>query len=277
MLSIFVKQMKNLFLRTDNWSKDFEKLKRTIKDFDSREFQTHQENIKLTNVFQEKEKQINNQLDEIVNLKLQIEEVKIENELINLKLKSYHSVSFVIQHIVLKPIGKNKEGEYVYQNGTGAGYHNVPPPMNNNFKKKHFGVEKELNMNLNFEVDNLLENIDVIFSEPSDEDNVDSEFVKNVVENVLKTDSDSTKSTGSNECVEDNDCYLNNYLPKSKSKTNLKDEPTLVMYQVCGFNKLYSDVELPIQIVNVDKLEKVFKLVELICQRLKICQIPNDL
>ncbi|XP_022013953.1 uncharacterized protein LOC110913430 [Helianthus annuus] len=129
--------------------------------------------------------------------------------------------------------------------------------MNNNFTKKQFGVEKELNMNVKGEVDNLPDNIDVTFSEPSDEDSVESEVVKNVVENVLKTDSDSTISN------EDDDCFLNNYLPKSKVKNNLKDEPTLVMYQVCGSDKLYPDEEFPIENVNVDKLEKVFKLVEI--------------
>ncbi|XP_021984602.1 uncharacterized protein LOC110880296 [Helianthus annuus] len=244
-----------LVLEDRKLTEAFEKLKRTIKDSDSRDFQTRQENIQLKTVIQEKEKQINNQLDEIANLKLHIEEVKIENERINLKLKSYHSASFVLQHIVPKPIGKNKDGEDVYQNGTGVWYHTVPPPMNNEFTKKHFGVEKELNMNAKGEVDNLPENIDVTFIETSDEDSVESEVVINVVENVLKTDSYSTVSN------ENDDCFLNNYLPNSKSKNNLKDEPTLVMYQVYGSDKLYPDEEFLIENVNVNKLEKVFKLV----------------
>ncbi|XP_035830760.1 uncharacterized protein LOC118480158 [Helianthus annuus] len=63
--------------------------------------------------------QINQQLDEIANLKLQFQEAKIENERINLKLNSYNSAGFVLQHIVPKPIGKNKVGEDVYSDGTG--------------------------------------------------------------------------------------------------------------------------------------------------------------
>ena len=72
-------------------------------------------------VLRHKEEQINKQLDEIAKLKLQFEEAKIENERINLKLTSYNSASFVLQHIVPKPIGKNKAGEDVFSDGTGAG------------------------------------------------------------------------------------------------------------------------------------------------------------
>ncbi|XP_022019397.1 uncharacterized protein LOC110919440 [Helianthus annuus] len=145
-------------------------------------------------------------------------EAKIENEIINLKLNSYSSASFVLQHIVPKPIGKNKAGEDVYSDGTGV------------------------------------ETIDVTFTSSSDEDNVQSEVVKNVVENVLKSDSDST---------EDEECFLNNYIPKSKSQNNSNDEPTLVLYKMSGSDKLYSDIDFPLENVNVDKLKKVFKLVEI--------------
>ncbi|MFS7967581.1 hypothetical protein Hanom_Chr09g00787401 [Helianthus anomalus] len=62
------------------------------------------------------------------------------------------------------------------------------------------------------------------------------------------------------ECFEDEECFTNNYIPKSKN--NLSDEPALVMYPMCGSDKLYSDKKFPIQNVNMDKIEKVFKLVE---------------
>ncbi|MFS7967802.1 hypothetical protein Hanom_Chr09g00790021 [Helianthus anomalus] len=175
-----------------------------IKDFDSGDFQTQKENKQLKFFIKEKEKQINNHLNEIAYLKLQIEEVKIENERINLKLKSYHSSSFVLQHINLKPIRKKKDGEDVYQTGTGVGYHTVPPPINSNFTKKKPGVEEELNKKEKGEVDNLTENIGVTFSESFDKDSVESEVVKKVVENVLKTNSNSIISN------EDDDCFLNN-------------------------------------------------------------------
>ncbi|MFS7905791.1 hypothetical protein Hanom_Chr01g00051831 [Helianthus anomalus] len=112
--------------------------------------------------------------------------------------------------------------------------------------------ESESNEKTDFE--NLSENIDVTFTSQSDKDNIQSEVVKNVVENVLKSDSDST---------EEDECFLNNYIPKLKSQYNLSDEPTLVMYKMNGSDKLYSDAEFPIENVNVDTHKKVFKLFDI--------------
>ncbi|XP_035834106.1 uncharacterized protein LOC110882178 [Helianthus annuus] len=77
-------------------SVNYEKLKRTTKDSDERNDKTVKENFQLTGVLQSKEKQINQQLDEIANLKLQFQEAKIENERINLKLNSYNSASYTM-------------------------------------------------------------------------------------------------------------------------------------------------------------------------------------
>ncbi|MFS7996365.1 hypothetical protein Hanom_Chr12g01129081 [Helianthus anomalus] len=159
-------------------------------------------------VLQAKEKLINRHLDEIPNLKLQFQEAKIENERINLKLNSYNFASFVLQHIIPKPIGKNKAGEDVYSDGTWVGYHNVPTPMCNNFTKKKSGLANESETSEKTDVENLPENIDVTFNSQSDEENIESEVVKNVVENVLKSKSDST---------EEDECFLNNYIPKLRS------------------------------------------------------------
>ncbi|XP_021995996.1 uncharacterized protein PFB0145c-like [Helianthus annuus] len=149
-----------------------EKLKKTIKDSDERNSKTSKENQQLSGVLQSKEKQINQQLDEIANLKLH-----------------YNSASFVLQHIVPKPIGKNKVGEDVYSDGTRVGYHQVPPPVLNNFSKKKSGL---VNEDETHEV-KLPETIDVTFTSSSDKDS--------------------------------------------------------------GSDKLYSDLEFPLENVNVDKLE----------------------
>ncbi|MFS7946881.1 hypothetical protein Hanom_Chr06g00541561 [Helianthus anomalus] len=37
----------------------------------------------------------------------------------------------------------------------------------------------------------------------------------------------------------------------------------MLAYQMVGSNKLFSDIEFPIQNVTVEKIEKVFKLVEI--------------
>ncbi|MFS7969295.1 hypothetical protein Hanom_Chr09g00807481 [Helianthus anomalus] len=175
----------------------------------------------------------------------------IHENRINLKLNSYSSVSFVLQHIVPKPIGKNIAVEDVYSDGTRVGYHQVPPPVMKNFSKKKSGLDDDDDDESN-DI-KLPETIDVTFTSSSDEDIVQSEVVKTVVENVLKSDSDST---------EDEECFLNNYFLKSKSGNNSNEESTLVMYKMFGSDKLYSDLEFPLENVNVDKMNKVFKLVE---------------
>ncbi|MFS7954124.1 hypothetical protein Hanom_Chr07g00626621 [Helianthus anomalus] len=119
----------------------------------------------------------------------------------------------------------------------------------NNFSKKKSRLDSDDETN---DI-KLPETIDVTFTSSSDEESVQSEVVKTVVENVLKSDSDS---------AEDEKCFLNNYLPKSKSQNNSDDEPTIVMYKMSGSEKLYSDLEFPLENVNVDKLNKVFTLVE---------------
>ncbi|MFS7976578.1 hypothetical protein Hanom_Chr10g00894091 [Helianthus anomalus] len=58
-------------------SENREKLKRTVKDSDERNSKTCKENFQLSGVLQSKERHINEQLDEIANVKLQFQEAKI--------------------------------------------------------------------------------------------------------------------------------------------------------------------------------------------------------
>ncbi|KAJ0734642.1 hypothetical protein HanPI659440_Chr11g0422441 [Helianthus annuus] len=195
------KQNEKLVHENRQLSENFNKLQQTIQDSDERNSKIRKENEHLTGVLRHKEEQINKQLDEIAKLKLQFEEAKIENERINLKLTSYNSASFVLQHIVPKPIGKNKAGEDVFSDGTGVGYHQVPPLVLNNYSKK----QSEL---VNDEDDNevkLPDTIDVTFTSSSDEDSVQTEVVKSMVENVQKSESDTT---------EEDECFLDKYIPK---------------------------------------------------------------
>ncbi|MFS7893759.1 hypothetical protein Hanom_Chr00s001102g01673871 [Helianthus anomalus] len=66
----FRKENEKLMLENREISEDFDKLKRIIKDSNERNSKTHKENSHLSGVLQAKEKLINEQLDEIVNLKL---------------------------------------------------------------------------------------------------------------------------------------------------------------------------------------------------------------
>ncbi|MFS7946495.1 hypothetical protein Hanom_Chr06g00536941 [Helianthus anomalus] len=139
----FKKENEKLIHEDMQISENYEKLKITVKGSDERNGKSYNENVHLSRVLQAKEREINQHLDEIANLKLQFQEAKIENERINLKLNSYSSANFVLQHLVPKPIGKNKAGEDVYSDGMGVGYHQVPPPVLNNFSKKQSGLVNE--------------------------------------------------------------------------------------------------------------------------------------
>ncbi|MFS7948448.1 putative transcription factor interactor and regulator CCHC(Zn) family [Helianthus anomalus] len=225
------KENEKLVLENCQITEKFEKLKTTMKDNDDRNGKTYKENVQLKAVLRVKEELINQQLDEIAKLKLKFQEAEIENERIQLKLNSYSSASFVLQHIVPKPIGKNKAGEDVYSDGTGVGFHRVPPPILDNYTKKQSGlveIEEENEMK-------LPDSIDVTFTSSNE------------------VNGDTTEEAG---------CFLDKYIPKQKSKNNLNEESNLVMYKMLGSDKLFLDSEFPIENVNLNKLTNVFKLVE---------------
>ncbi|MFS8009222.1 hypothetical protein Hanom_Chr14g01282141 [Helianthus anomalus] len=109
-------------------------------------------------------------------------EVKYEGkQLIVNKLQSYHASSYILKRIFnITPYDKDSEKNKI---GIGSEYHQVPPPLEDNYTFYDNGkVAKAMNM-----VDQLLDNIDVTYSE-SDEVS-DSEVVSKVVESVLKEDS----------------------------------------------------------------------------------------
>ncbi|MFS7893758.1 hypothetical protein Hanom_Chr00s001102g01673861 [Helianthus anomalus] len=87
--------------------------------------------------------------------------------------------------------------------------------MCNNFTKKQSWLVNESDSSEKSNVEKLPDNIEVTFNSQSGEDSIKSEVVTNVVEKVLKSDSDST--------IEDDECFLNNYIPKPKSQDNLDD------------------------------------------------------
>ncbi|MFS7977541.1 hypothetical protein Hanom_Chr10g00905171 [Helianthus anomalus] len=111
-------------------------------------------------------------------------------------------------------------------------------------------------------VDQLPENIDVTYTKS---DVGESEVVSKVVESVLKKENqnNSTKNDNSESQIEDEESFHKNYLKNSKSETNTNDCPIMLAYYMVGSDKLFSDVEVLIQNVIAENIEKVFKLVEI--------------
>ncbi|MFS7936319.1 hypothetical protein Hanom_Chr05g00414151 [Helianthus anomalus] len=121
---------------TFNYSKmkeAYDELKRVSTNYEEhgRMYFETQERIKST--VEDKQLSINKYLDDVASLKLKLEETKIENERVVFRLKSYSTVRYILEHIIPKPIGKNKDGEDVYNNGGGVGYNRCPPPINDDY------------------------------------------------------------------------------------------------------------------------------------------------
>ncbi|KAJ0441645.1 hypothetical protein HanIR_Chr16g0800121 [Helianthus annuus] len=87
-------------------------------------------------------------------------------------------------------------------------------------------------------------------------------MVSKVVESVM-SENVSTKNGNSESQDEDEESFHKNYLKNSKPEKNANDDPTILAYYMIGLDKLFSDVEFPIQNVISDKIDKVFKLVEI--------------
>ncbi|MFS7890992.1 hypothetical protein Hanom_Chr00s000188g01627761 [Helianthus anomalus] len=60
---------------------------------------------------------------------------------------------------------------------------------------------------------------------------------------------------------ENDENFHDAYLKTSEHSSN--DHPVILMYKMCGSDQLYSDTECSIQNVNLNGIEKVFKLVEI--------------
>ncbi|KAM0007299.1 hypothetical protein Hdeb2414_s0145g00813001 [Helianthus debilis subsp. tardiflorus] len=134
-------------------------------------------------------------------------------------------------------------------------YHQVPPQLENNYT---FYGNKEVEQAINM-VDKLPDNIDVTYTKSDDLG--DSEVVGKVVKSVLR---DESTNNGKSESHDENEeSFHKNYLKNSKSEKNSNDDPIGLAYTMIGLDKLFSDIEFPIQNVILDKIDKVFKLVEI--------------
>ncbi|KAJ0539913.1 putative transcription factor interactor and regulator CCHC(Zn) family [Helianthus annuus] len=144
------------------------------------------------------------------------------------------------------PITENKKG-------IGSEFHQVPPPEKFAFYDEE-KVEKAFNM-----VDQLPDNIDITYSKS--DDSHDSEVVGKVVESVLK---EELIVTGKSESQDEDEGNLHDaYLKNIKSEKKLNDDSKGLVYTMIGSDKLFLDVVFPIQNVISEKVDKVFKMVEI--------------
>ncbi|MFS7912185.1 hypothetical protein Hanom_Chr02g00126941 [Helianthus anomalus] len=146
------------------------------------ELQKEYDGMKL---FEGIQKVLNNYIDEVAKLKQELAE---KEKLVN-KLQSYHTSSYILERIFnITPDGDDSEKN---QKGIGSEYHQVPPPLKDNYTfYDSEKMEKAINM-----VDQLPDNIDVTYSKSDDLD--DSEVLGKVVESVLSEESIKTDKSES--------------------------------------------------------------------------------
>ncbi|MFS7945146.1 hypothetical protein Hanom_Chr06g00520711 [Helianthus anomalus] len=182
-----------------------------------------------------------------VTLKQQIVDLEQDNN----KLKSYHVSSYVLERIFNIKSGDGESEQN--KKGIGSEFHQVPPPEKFAFYDEE-KVEKAFNM-----VDQLPDNIDITYSKS--DDSHDSEVVGKVVESVLNEESVDTGKSESQD--EDEGNFHDGYLKNTKSEKNLNDDSKGLVYTMIGSDKLFLDVVFPIQNVILEKVDKVFKMVEI--------------
>ncbi|KAJ0480467.1 putative transcription factor interactor and regulator CCHC(Zn) family [Helianthus annuus] len=190
---------------------------------------------------------VNSYIEDVAKLKRQIADLEQDNN----KLKSYHVSSYVLERIFnIKPGDDESEQN---KKGIGSEFHQVPPPEKFAFYDEE-KVEKAFNM-----VDQFPDNIDITYSKS--DDSYDSEVVGKVVESVLKEES---VDTGKSESQDEDEGNLHDgNLKNTKSEKNLNDGSKGLVYTMIGSNKLFLDVVFPIQNVILEKVDKVFKMVEI--------------
>ncbi|KAJ0851059.1 putative transcription factor interactor and regulator CCHC(Zn) family [Helianthus annuus] len=225
----------------------YEKVKDEMKYAQSRMNYMSETTKELKRMYAIKQDVVNSYIEDVAKLKQQIVDLEQENN----KLKSYHVSSYVLERIFnIKPGDGESEQN---KKGIGSEFHQVPPPEKFAFYDEE-KVEKAFNM-----VDKLPDNIDITYSKSDDIH--DSEVVGKVVESVLNEESVHTGKSESHDEDEGNlhDAYLKN----TKSEKSLNDDSKGLVYTMIGSDKLFLDVVFPIQNVISEKIDKVFKMVEI--------------
>ncbi|MFS7946529.1 hypothetical protein Hanom_Chr06g00537341 [Helianthus anomalus] len=203
----------------------------------------------LKRQYEIKQQVVNSYIEDGAKLKRKLAELEQDKN----KLHSYHASSYVLEGIFnLKPDDNDSKKN---KKGIGLEYHQVPPPFEEKFTfYDDEKVEKAFNM-----VDQLPDNIEITYSKSDDSD--DSEVVGKVVESVLQDDSIKTDKSESQDEYEGS--VHENYHKNSKSEKEANDYSKGLVYTMIGSDKLFSDIEVPIQNVIFKKVDKFFKLVEI--------------
>ncbi|KAJ0956770.1 putative transcription factor interactor and regulator CCHC(Zn) family [Helianthus annuus] len=244
------------------------------KEFKSVIEKLKKDKTELTKMVSRKQTDINLYISRLEIMQKEMACVKTESEAIQLKLDSYLSSSYVLDHII--DVQKEK------RDVTCIGYKKCPPPVRHNYDAmpdvedktffepsvpldvKEFatelGYKKEVSSDSDVSADTCVTSAELNQDPPviiEDADSSDDE-------------SDDTIPAKSDAVIKDEDIPLENYIlcdPPAKpaktvaieSSSKKGSESVNLLYTLVGDDKIYSDKDFPIKNVNQSLISKVFE------------------
>ncbi|KAJ0745419.1 putative transcription factor interactor and regulator CCHC(Zn) family [Helianthus annuus] len=244
-----------------------------------KEFKSVIENLKkdkteLTKMVSRKQTDINLYISRLETMQKEMACVKTESEAIQLKLDSYLSSSYVLDHII--DVQKEK------RDVTCIGYKKCPPPVRHNYDAlpdeedrvffepsvpldvKEFatglGYKKEVSSDSDVSADTCVSSAELNQDPPVITEDADSS----------DDESDNAVPAKSDAEVKDGDIPLENYIlcdPPAKpaktvaieSSSAQESESVNLLYTLVGDDKIYSDKDFPIKNVNQSLISEVFQ------------------
>ncbi|KAF5789300.1 hypothetical protein HanXRQr2_Chr09g0369571 [Helianthus annuus] len=245
----------------ENHEKEFKSVIETLK----------KDKTELTKMVSRKQTEINLYISRLELMQKEMACVKTESEAIRLKLDSYLSSSYVLDHI----IDVQKEKKDV----TCIGYKKCPPPVRHNYdalpddeNRTHFEPSvpldiKEFATGLGYKPE--VSSDSDVSADTSVSSAEQSQDPPVIVEDV---DSSDDESDDANSALEEEDIPLENYIlcdppakpfvtatTKSVESSSGSCESVNLLYTLIGSDKIYSDNDFPINNVNQSLIDKVFK------------------
>ncbi|KAJ0483268.1 putative transcription factor interactor and regulator CCHC(Zn) family [Helianthus annuus] len=247
----------------ENHEKDFKSTIETLK----------KDKSELTKMVSRKQTDINLYISRLEIMQKEMACVKTESDAIQLKLDSYLSSSYVLDHII--DVQKKK------RDVTCIGYKKCPPPVRHNYDampdeeyRTHFepsvpldvkefvaglGYQKEVSSDSDVSADTSVSSAELNQDPPVIEDADSSD-----------DESDDAVTAKSDAVVKDEDIPLENYIlcdPPAKPAKTVAIEPVSekesegvnLLYTLVGDDKIYSDKDFPIKNVNQSLISKVFE------------------
>ncbi|KAJ0511170.1 putative transcription factor interactor and regulator CCHC(Zn) family [Helianthus annuus] len=244
------------------------------KEFKSVIEKLKKDKTELTKMVSRKQTDINLYISRLEIMQKEMACVKTESEAIQLKLDSYLSSSYVLDHII--DVQKEK------RDVTCIGYKKCPPPVRHNYdampdEEDRVFFEPSVPLDVKEFATGLGYKKEVSSDSDVSADTCESSAELNPDPPVITEDADSSDDESddavpakSDAVVKDEDIPLENYIlcdPPAKpaktvaieSSSAKESESVNLLYTLVGDDKIYSDKDFPIKNVNQSLISKIFE------------------